>query len=235
MIERFFTSESLAANGEISLDGQEFHHLVHVMRASINDQVELVNGRGTLATATIVHLDKKKAVLRVDSVIQEAHPKSQVVIAQAIPRLNRLDFILEKGTELGMTQLWLFPGEKGERHKLTEHQIERMRSVTIAAMKQCGRLYLPEIHLKSALKDWKELGLEAFFGDPRSTIPFSSVLSSKPESDLLFFIGPESGFSENETVILERLKAKGVKLHDNVLRTDTASLVALSVISSCRH
>lgn len=232
--ERFFLEVGSFIQGEeLSLEELEYHHLVHVMRARSGDKVQIVNGRGALADASVTRIEKKKAQLHVKEVMLVPEPTTHVILAQAMPRANRLDFILEKGTELGMTQLWLFPGVLSEKKNFTEHQIERMRSVTIAAMKQCGRLHLPCIMIKPPLAQWKPLSCQGWFGDLLPTAPWLVDLLEKGPipKELLFFIGPESGFTPNETAILQKLGVKGVKLHSNILRTDTAALVALSVLA----
>jgi len=230
--ERFFTENPLLLHQELLLIDTEFHHLIHVMRAKEGDKIELVNGLGSLAQAHIEKIKKKGARLRITHVLNEPPPQSEMILAQAIPRLNRLDFILEKGTELGMTQIWLFPAQQGERKELTPHQLERMRAVTIAAMKQCGRLHLPKISIKTPLNQWKKPEQHAFYGDvdPAATCFKPTDIPIDIGAGVLFYIGPESGFSDEETKTLQKLGARGVKLNPNILRTDTAALTALSIL-----
>lgn len=227
--ERYFIETPLTVGDVLSLEGQEYHHLVHVMRTKAGESVEVVNGMGQLAVADVQEINKKHASLLINSIVEEPAPQHAIILAQAIPRPNRLDFILEKGTELGMTQLWLFPGKHSERKEIGENQVERMKLVLIAAMKQCGRLRLPKIVVKPLLEKWNEFPTNAYFGDTDSSAEvFSKVW--KPGNEVVFFVGPESGFNEGETTIL-RKHCKGVKLHGNILRTDTAALTALSLIS----
>lgn len=240
--ERFFTNQPILIGEELILSGQERHHLVDVMRPRAGEPIELVNGQGALAQATFVRSDRQTAVLRVESVEVAKASANQYILAQAIPRINRLDFIVEKGTELGMTALWLFPSERSERKVLTEHQVERLDAMAIAAMKQCGRLFLPKIELKPPLMQWKRetlpVSCEAFFGDVDPEAPlFLHALAqqgeqekqSKQNTRILFFIGPESGFTDKEVEQLKHLGAEGVSLHPNILRTDTAALAALTL------
>lgn len=229
--ERFFSDNELKINHKVELTEQEFHHLVNVMRAQEGDKVEIVNGRGSLAEATVTAREKKRALLHIDHVAIESPPEIEIILAQATPRINRLDFILEKGTELGMTQLWLFPGRLSERQQLTEHQLERMRGITIAAMKQCGRVYLPSIHIKPPIAQWTTLPEHSYFGDVDSSAQEFSQLWRKPKQAVLLCIGPEAGFSADEVETLRNLNVQGVKFHNNILRTDTASLMALSLVS----
>ena len=149
------------------------------------------------------------------------------------PFQEYIGWILEKGTELGLTEFWLFPGHHSERKTLTEHQLQRLRALTIAAMKQCGRLYLPTITLKPPLSEWESPHPPAFFGDLSPDAPplFNAWQQNPRQDEVLFFIGPESGFSKEEESTLRHFDATGVKLHQNILRTDTAALAALTLIS----
>jgi len=229
--ERYYIDSALTIGSTLILEGTEFHHLAHVMRAAVDDKVDLVNGKGTLAKATIESVDKKKARLAIQSAETEDPPTFEVILAQAMPRLNRLDFILEKGTELGMTEIWLFPGVHSERKALTEHQIERMKAITIAAMKQCGRLYLPKILVKPPISDWQPPQFPLFFGDVNPSSPNFQNLWNPKAAGLIFAVGPESGFTAQETQQLIEKNGNGVKLHQSILRTDTASLTALALVN----
>lgn len=231
--ERYYISQDIIPHHVIELNDKEFHHMTRVMRSSEGDVVELINGKGILAYAKIKKIEKHKALLEIENVTLKEKSSFRVIIVQAIPRMNRLDFILEKGTELGMTELWLFPGRHSERQQLTQQQINHMEGIVISATKQCGRLYIPEIHVLEPLKTWSQLILPAFYGDVSPAAPsFVKVWQeNKPQNGVLFFIGPEAGFHPDEEAKLQRLGAKGVKLHDNILRTDTASLTALSIIA----
>lgn len=229
--ERYYQDSPLEKGTSILLDGTEFHHLAHVMRGQVDDEVEVVNGRGTLARATITSIDKKKAYIHIEETHFEDPPKFEVILAQAMPRLNRLDFILEKGTELGMTDIWLFPGAHSERKTLTDHQIERLKAITIAAMKQCGRLYLPKITIMPAISQWPKPALPLFFGDVNPDSPIFQTMWKENEKGLIFAVGPESGFTTHEIQQLKEKEGTGVMLHRSVLRTDTASISALALIN----
>ncbi len=233
---RFFSDTPLNELKSITLTDVELHHLAHVMRCKVGDSVELVNGKGVLARALVLSISKREANLEIISIVrQEKLNSCPIILIQALPRPNRLDTILEKGTEIGMDEIWLFPGEKSERGLLNEHQLHRMQGVIISSMKQCGRLFSPKITLKPPIKKWDSSFLPhpAYFGDlSENAPPFSSC--KKGANGCCFIIGPESGFSEEEKKMLTHLKAEGVLLNPNILRTDTAALVALSLMSSWR-
>ncbi len=230
--ERYYIETDLLSDDIISIEGVEFHHLTNVMRSKVGESLEIINGKGTLAFAVIKQLEKKKAIVVINKTIHVPKQEHQIILLQALPRLNRLDFIVEKGTELGMTELWLFPGERSERKELSKSQLERVQSLTIAASKQCGRLHLPKIIIQPALSKWTAFDYPLYFGDLNEKAPLLiDEMAKNSEQHIAFCTGPEAGFGINEIQLLEKLGAKGVKLHSNILRTDTASIMALSLIS----
>jgi 16S rRNA (uracil1498-N3)-methyltransferase len=231
--ERYYLDQDFERESSCELTGQEFHHLAHVMRGSVGDIVELVNGRGALAHASIDRLSKTAGTLRIKQVFEEKH-RPRIILAQALPKPNRLDFVLEKGTELGVDDFWLFPGSRSQKKELYPNQVERARQLTISALKQSGRLTLPALTFKPPLNNWEGFeNCSSFFGDLDPDAPplIEALQNSELKLPVLFFVGPESGFDDDELNKIRALGAKGVKLHNNILRTETASLTAISLIS----
>lgn len=228
-IDRYYYESSLEA-ASITLEGQEFHHLVHVARLRTGEKAEIIDGKGALAYARVESIAKKEAVLTILHMEKAMRPAPEIILAQAIPRLNRLDTIMEKATELGATQIWLFPGDRSERKSITEHQLERLRAITISALKQSGRLWLPTLYVKPSIKEWAKLPCRCFFGDvsPNAKL-LAEMLKPYLSGDFFIVIGPESGLTEEESDQLRKLDVAGVKLSDSVLRTDTAAILAIGL------
>lgn len=230
--DRFFVENLSEALTTVELSGQEYHHLAHVMRIAVGEEVSLVDGQGSLAKAQVSALARSSATLTITHYTKQPKAAFECVLAQAIPRMSRLESIVEKGTELGVTKLWLFPATLSERSAISQAQQARLKSVAVSAVKQCGRLYLPDILIKPPLDQWKEerRELPLFFGDVSPSAPSLLQALPKPLQGVVVFIGPESGFTQEEEALMKERGAKGVRLHRNILRTDTASLAALSVI-----
>lgn len=222
-LDRYFLKEPLREGCEVELRGKEAHHLVRVMRTEIGATCELINGSHQLAQARLIAIEKERCRLKLLSVETEAAPLHAPILCQALPKWERLDTIVEKGTELGMGKLLLFPGERSAFKELSPARRERIESLLIAAIKQCGRLDLPVLKLMPPLRQWDEIPSPAFFGDLRPGAPPLEGLSQTG----YFFNGPESGLSPEEIAFLEAKGAKGVTLHSNTLRTDTAALTVL--------
>lgn len=231
--DRFYVDDALEMGTCVLLLEEEAHHMAQVMRVRVGERVSLVNGRGSLADAEAIQISRQRCELRVLRVIVAKPDPFRIILAQGMPRFNRLDTIVEKGTELGMHEIWLFPADRSEKKALNESQEQRLQAIVVASMKQCGRLDLPKIVLKPPLHKWTELPFPAFYGALDAQAPsFSARLGElQPLQGSLFFVGPEAGFSNTEIADCKRLGAHGVSLHRNVLRTDTAPLVALTMLS----
>jgi 16S rRNA (uracil1498-N3)-methyltransferase len=231
-IDRFFSSTKLTENKTILLEGAEARHLALSTRKREGERVELVDGSGTLAVAVIVSLEKKKPVeLRLLESIRHEEPSKKIYLLQAVPRANRLDTIIEKATELGVWEIILFPGEEGERSLISAHGIDRLEQVAISAMKQSGRLFLPKIRQFSPIDSWISLDHFTLYGEVDPTAPSLISLQDQLPENISFVVGPESGFSEEEVANLKRLGARGVSLNPNILRTDTAAIAAVAILS----
>lgn len=230
--ERYYLPCPLNLQDTVCLIETEHHHFVHVMRGKVGDEIELINGLGVLSRGVIQSIEKKKTQIEIFDRQVFPAPQKNMTLLQALPRANRLDTIVEKGTELGMTALWLFPGERSERKELAENQLDRLKAVAVAAMKQSGQLFIPDICSKPRLAKWQPPPLKIFYGDLSIEAEIFQDSWQKNRSDHIgFFIGPESGFSPDEIAIFKGWDCIGVKLHPNILRTDTAAITAMSLIS----
>ncbi|MBS0630115.1 MAG: 16S rRNA (uracil(1498)-N(3))-methyltransferase [Verrucomicrobia bacterium] len=222
MPENRFFLNSPFQKGKTKLDQEEFHHL-KVMRSEVGEIIDLVNGKNQLAKAQIASLEKNSATLEILEIITAPAPPRQIILAQAYLRPKNLDLVIEKGTELGATAVWLFPGDRSEKDSLSDNQSHRLQTLTISALKQCGRLDLPSIIEMPPLSKWTHLPPgDLYFGDLHSHTPF------RPTGDTTIFIGPEKGFSPKEEEWL-RQRAKGVKLSPHILRAETAALCAVAL------
>ncbi|MES2199950.1 MAG: RsmE family RNA methyltransferase [Chlamydiota bacterium] len=235
-VERFYLEGELNQGDDVSLKNEEFHHLAHVIRVKEGEVIELVNGKGSLATAKIKKITRHLAEVTILSSEQAPPLSYELILAQAIPRQPRLEYILEKSVELGVTKIWLFPGELSEKKILAPSHLERAHHIITSAMKQCGRLFAPELVLAPSLFSWdpKSLPKASFFGDTHPDArSFLNCLTAEKPSSLCVVIGPEKGFNPKETTWMKNtLHIQGVHLHPNILRTDTAAICSLSLASA---
>jgi len=226
---RFYLDSPLTQGEHVVLIDQLSH--LRVMRKKQGQSVELVNGKNRLALAQIDSVSKNQAELTIMEAISYPAKMGRMILCQALCESNRLDLILEKCTEIGADEFWLFPGVLSKKTQVSAHGKKRMEAIVISAMKQSGRLDLPKISLMPELAKWeKENFLEkSYFGTLAERAPHLLDLS-KDEQSIQFFVGPPSGFTEDEERLLKSNGVQGVQLNRNTLRTETAAIVATTLL-----
>lgn len=230
-VNRYFAEGPLQKGDIVSLEGDEFHHLVNATRKRVGEAVELINGCGALAEGKLIEIKKNAGLISIDNLMLEKKKAPEIILIQAIPRLNRLDTIIEKATELGATAIHLFPAETSERKEISSSTLQRLKKITHSAIKQSGHLYLPEILVFSTLQETLPMKGVLFFGDVDPKAPLLIEVLKSFETSIAVVIGPESGLTKKEVELLKEKGAVGVKLSRAILRTDTAPIVALGLIT----
>ena len=226
--DRFYTDALFQEDQTFNLSGSELDHLF-VMRIKAGETIEVVNGKNQLATCEIAQITKHQATLHVKELFTSKKQKPSLILVQALTKMNKLEYILEKGVELEVTEFWLFPGYHSELEEISENKKKRLDTLCISAMKQCGRLDLPKIVFYPSLKEM-QFTKDAFFGDTRPNAPgLISELQKSASKNAMLFIGPEKGFHKEEIQMMEAKKAKGVSLLDTTLRAETAAICAASL------
>lgn len=215
------------------LGEEESKHCVRVLRLKENDIVEITDGKGNLFKATIENANPKSCVLRVGAHNFEPLPTWELVIAVAPTKnLVRMEWLIEKLTEIGITRFIPISCHRSERRQL---KTERLRKIAIEAMKQSGRLYLPDITDIITLSDLLQRSKDNSFQKLICTCSFKNSVSlnsiNSQDNKVLTLIGPEGDFTTEEIESAIACGFKPVTLGKYVLRTETAALVAAAGIN----
>jgi 16S rRNA (uracil1498-N3)-methyltransferase len=236
MSHRFYLAE-LRDSGPVRLDGLEAHHLMHVMRATPGDVVELFNGAGLVAQGEIVAVHRRDAELRVLDSRHEKRPSREVILATAVPKGDRFDWLVEKATELGVTRIVPLVTTRSVVDPRNS-KLDKLRQTVITACKQCGRNHLLELSPVAAWNDFlsAELpnreGLIAHLGV--GTVPLSTV-NWGGQSSIVIAVGPEGGFTDAEVSMAVASGAKPVSLGPLTLRIETAALALAALAANAGH
>lgn len=234
--DRYFIENPLQKNTKISLEKETLHKLRSVMRKREGEKVELINGKGVLAIGLIEELTSTKGTLSIESYKKGQVTPPSLIAVEPFLKLPALELVIQKGTELGVEQFWLFPAERSEKELASSHQLKRLRAIAISAIEQCGRLDLPEILIQPPLKKIEFGKGSLFFGDLRKqAFSFQEIaqkISTYP-SPLFLLCGPEKGWSNEELSYLDqKANGVGIKLHGkNTLRAETAAIVTFALFA----
>ena len=228
---RFFVDKPLGQAGEYALDQAESRHAVKVLRCREGDGATLFDGLGGWAEARFVRADAAAAILSAGKPESEPPARPRLAIAAAIPKGKRWQTLGEKCAELGADRL--FPLLSARSVAKGGGDPARWRRWSIEAAKQCLRARLPEISVPLELADLLELAgggeTRLFLADPEGAPPLEIRDSLANAEDAIFLIGPEGGFTEEETASCRRAGAVGIRLSPYILRVETAAAAALAV------
>ncbi|MDW7979517.1 MAG: RsmE family RNA methyltransferase [Verrucomicrobiales bacterium] len=243
-MHRFYLPPEQASGPELVLTGSEAHHALHVLRIRPGDRVTVLDGRGTqlLCEAReqvgnglrVVVLDKRSA----------APPQYQICLAQAMPKPKAFELIIQKATELGAWRIIpLISARTGPsaRSAGTHEKYAKWQRTAIEAIKQSGNPWLPIIEPPLtvsellARKDRFELELVAALRPdalhPRECFAHFAQAHGRRPTTVRVWIGPEGDFTTDELNAIKAHGAQPISLGPNVLRTETAAIYCLAILS----
>jgi 16S rRNA (uracil1498-N3)-methyltransferase len=231
-MKRFYVSG--IQSGDFLLPPAEAHHASQVVRIRTGDEVEIFDGCGTSAQAEVRSVGRHEVTLHVGEVQRDVIGEPRVHVAFAVPKGKRLDWLLEKATELEAASLTPVICQRSVAggDSLTAGKRKRWKNHLIAAAKQCGPNHLPELIDPMPLDPCRLLpkGAIGLFGDlSEATIPLRDAVSSRPaDAEIILFVGPEGGFTEAERQGLTEAGWQAVQLGESVLRIETAAISLLA-------
>lgn len=228
---RFFLKEDFSKNKDLIIQDEELHHL-DVMRKKDHSIIEVVNGKNQLAKAEIICLSQKQVTLKIIEVSSSPPPLPKIIIAHPFLRTQKLDLIFEKCTELGAAEFILFKAAHSEISDLSVNKKNRIESILVAAIKQCGRLDLPKVTFMDSLLELKKMDYFFLLGDADSSFAINIGEFKKITKPICFLTGPEKGFTEKEINFCKsELKALLVTVNINILRSETVPIAAMALLS----
>jgi 16S rRNA (uracil1498-N3)-methyltransferase len=236
-LTRCFVPDALHSGDTLSLPENTSSHIGRVLRARVGESLTLFDGRGGEYDAQILAIDRRSVQVRVgDHRNLERESPLRVTLLQAMARAERMDFVVQKATELGVAGIVVVPGERSVvrldaqgLRKRCEHWL----AVAISACEQCGRNRVPKIEFASDLASGCEL---APAGDRRVLLAPDAAQTLlaliAPGTGVSLLIGPEGGFDAQEVTLAVQHGFQSCRLGPRVLRAETAPLAALAAIQA---
>jgi len=232
---RIYQPVPLAAHSTLQLDEKASHHLARVLRANVGEAVILFNGQGGEYHATISAINKKTVQVTIHQFVKrEAESSLSIHLAQGISRGEKMDFVIQKAVELGVKKITPLITERCTvklDNDRSEKRQQHWQAIAVSACEQCGRNQIPEIAPTQSLASWLATVKDQnnFVLSPHVTDRLPDHLPEK-NAEVILLIGPEGGLSENEIQLSYKQNFMPLSLGPRVLRTETAPLVALTIL-----
>jgi 16S rRNA (uracil1498-N3)-methyltransferase len=231
-MQLFFSPEILEKKNQFIFDKIESRHIIRVLRKKIGDKINITNGKGLLFNAEITLANDKNCVVNIISIDEKKKPWNYHLHVAIAPTKNmdRLEWFLEKATEIGIDEITPLLCDRSERKVLKSGRLEK---IIESAMKQSLQYYLPKLNPFTKFSDflnWDTHG-ELFIAHCENTERKSLKSILHPDKNITILIGPEGDFSTIEIEKAIQKRYIPITLGNNRLRTETAGLAAVQLVS----
>jgi len=236
----------LEAGQTCVLPEAEAHHLVHVLRAQNGSELHLLDGEGCRLRARLA-IQKHQIAARVEEKMLQPPPKCRITLAPGLLKNDAMDWLFREATALGVRQMVPVIAQRSVSKISPDQVVQKMehwRSVVIAACKQSGQLFLPTIASPQGLENYlsspfsgSHLLLVGKLDEGTETLwnELGTIAARQAVEAVVLFMGPEGDFTPEEYRLLADKGAHAIRLSRQILRAETASIYALSVIDQWRQ
>lgn len=231
---RFYIDADLTIDVSLELTETVFHHWVKVLRAQVGESATLFNGHGGEYDVTLTEVAKKSATVSVNAFNPANRtPKFQALLGQVMSKGDRMDYAIQKAVELGVSEIQLLTSDRCEmrlKYDRDQKKLDHWQGIAIAACEQCGLNIVPKILAPISLEKWLDTEL------PNTKLVLApnkdeTDVLAEATLDLVLLIGPEGGLSEAEISTANQKGFLNWCIGERVLRTETAPVVALSILN----
>ncbi len=219
------------------LGDREAYHLIHVLRAQVGARVELIDGMGRLWSARVgAILGDRVRLVEVALLSETAAPEVRLTLIQAFCKSDRLAWILQKATELEVSEIYLVHARRSVVRISRDRQpakLERWRTILVNAAKQCRRSTIPTLHPPLDCREvceTVESALKLLLHASPEAMPLKKLLRGRSWPSVAFAVGPEGGWSGEESQTFLRSGFQPADLGSSTLRTETAATVAAALL-----
>ena len=235
---RFHCPPPIPLIGSFILPSEAAHHAARVLRLRENDAVQIFDGIGTECHGVITEINSKRVVVGdLTAIHTNCETPLQVVLAQAMVSSEKMDWIIQKATELGVTDIQPLDTERSIARlsaDRVEKRIEHWRQVAISACEQCGRNVLPQIHAPLDIMVWlqqmQQVTSTKFILLPDGAVSLHA--QTKPQGKTVLLIGAEGGFTQAESESAQRCGFMPIRMGTRVMRTETAAIAGLASLQT---
>lgn len=238
-MSRFYVPRQAVKDGAISVSGEEAHHILDVMRLAVSDEVVAFDGSGKEYVGIIKEVGRKSLKIQITKTREiSAGATMRITLLQSMPKKDKMDYIVEKATELGVhTVVPMTTDRTIVRWDISKQEaaVTRWRKIAREAAKQCGRLDIPTIEpvrtLDEAiggLANYERVLLAAL---SEGAVPLKEAIRDFHGPNIAVAIGPEGDFTPEEVSRMSRPNVKLVSLGQRVLKSDTAGLAVMAILN----
>jgi len=237
-MHRFFINSDLRKGLEIYLKNPTSHQIKNVLRMTEGDQFELFNNSGKSFKAKYIKREDDSVKCIIEEELVNLQDVIKINVFQSIIKTSKLELIVEKLTEIGISSFTPIVSERTQRKdidSLSENKLERLKKISIESSEQSGKVFIPNLHNIQKIED-----LDISNSDSVNIVFYENIDGAKKFNSLkkeLFnnksvsvFIGPVGGFSDKEIEYFKNNKSEIINLGNTIFKSDTASIVSIALL-----
>jgi 16S rRNA (uracil1498-N3)-methyltransferase len=242
-MHRFYLPPDACASERLVLPEAEAHHAREVLRLRIGATVTVLNGAGAILDCAVARLDRRQVILEVRQRRSEPRLVPAVTLIQSVTKTRSMEWIVQKGTELGVRRLIPVLTERSVPQFTREEanrKVERWRDLAVESLKQCGTPWLSELPAPVPLDEYLAAPVAvdlAFVASlhpgavaPKQVLEAFRRKHDRPPAEVAVWIGPEGDFTAGELEAIQATAAVPITLGPLVLRAETAAVYCLSFL-----
>ena len=235
---RFYCPPPIPPSGSFDLPPDAAHHAARVLRLRVGDPVQIFDGLGNERHGVISDLGGKRVVISgITAFDIDRESPLKVLLAQALTSSEKMDWVIQKVTELGVTKFQPLDTERSVARLTVERatkRLEHWQQVAISACEQCGRNVLPQIQAPMDIMSWlqqmRETSVAKFILLPEGSVSLQT--QARPQGKVVLLIGAEGGFSEAERDTALHCGFTPIRMGARVLRTETAAIAGVAALQT---
>ncbi|SHJ90636.1 16S rRNA (uracil1498-N3)-methyltransferase [Anaerobranca californiensis DSM 14826] len=232
---RIAIDQKLSIGQKLLISGEEYHYITKVLRLKEKDEIIVFNQSEEFLSSVLCQSQKEVTLLVKEKLENDKEPNKEVVLAFGYPKGEKIDWIVQKATELGVREIWPVITNRSliklDDKKIAK-KIERLYKIAKEATEQCGRLKIPKINIFSSTKEMaknisgEDLLLIPWEKEKENTLPKEKL--KEINGKIIIFIGPEGGFDKGEIEVFNSFST--ITLGKRILRAETACIVATTLV-----
>jgi 16S rRNA (uracil1498-N3)-methyltransferase len=234
--ETFYAPPSSRQGDRILLEGNEAHHLARVLRKRMGDRIGVMDGEGNYYICDVESVEEAVTLRVVRHLPNRGETHRPVALLQAILKEPAMDDVVDKATQMGVTSIVWVPSTHVVGN-LSEAKLERHLRIARAAAKQCGRSRIPKIEKASAFEEavvrfrnWRVAHVAHPLDSPSNFVSVDYSGKGEMIDGGVLLVGPEGGFTPEETTVAQRYRFAPLSLGNRRLRSGTAATVGLAIL-----
>lgn len=237
-MDRFFISKEQITSEYAYITGGDVRHIRRVLRKEVGDKIELVSD-GRIYKGEIIEIEDDRIDLKIlKKKLGNNEPKLKITLYQGLAKGNRMDYVLQKATEIGVTEFYIVDMERSvvklNSDKKRNSRLVRWQKIVDEAAKQSKRDYIPKvkdiINFDMAISSLKKEKNIIVPYEEEENLRLSDIIDDIEGESINILIGPEGGISKEEIEKIKKIKGKSISLGPRILRTETAGIVLSTLL-----